>query len=303
MSPLADPVASSTGAQNTPNGAGSGSFTPTKDLRPRRRLSPRQLAAISQQITDRDLKTLRTVSRFRVMSGAQLGRLFWPESSAQTRGRLARRGLNRLVRLDVLEPLARRVGGERSGSASTTFAVGRAGQYLLQSERPSGRRVRRAHTPGERYLAHTLAVAQLYVDLVDAQRQGHLEILAFDPEPECWRPYIAAFAARQVLKPDAYLKLATGEYIYSWLIEQDMATEAQTTIESKARRHYDYYRTGTEQAARGVFPRVLWVVPNASHAERVRETLKRLPDDAQRLFMVTTVERAVALLAGTGGGS
>ena len=297
MSPLAGPVPSSTRAQNAPNGVVSGALTPTKDLRHPRRLSPRQLAAISLQLTDRDLQALRTVSRFRVMSGAQLGRLFWPEGSPSTRGRLARRGLNRLSQLDVLEPLARRVGGERSGSASTTYAVGRAGQYILQSERASGRRVRRAYTPGARYLAHTLAVAELYVDLVDAERRGRLEIAAFSPEPECWRPYTGAWGAALTLKPDAYLKLTVGDYEYSWFIEQDMATEAQTTIESKARRYFDYYRTGTEQTAHGVFPRVLWIVPDTAHAERVRDTLGRLPTDAHRLFAVTTAAEAVSLLA------
>jgi hypothetical protein len=231
------------------------------------------------------------------MSGAQLGRLFWPEGSPRTRGRLARRGLSRLVRLDVLQPLARRVGGERSGSASTTFAVGRAGQYLLQSEQPSGRRVRRAHTPGARYLAHTLAVAQLYVELVDAERRGLVEIATFSPEPECWRPYAGAWGAPVTLKPDAYLKLAIGEYEYSWFIEQDMATEAQTTIEGKARRYHNYHRTGTEQAEHGVFPRVLWIVPDAPHAETVRETLERLPADAHRLFAVTTTADAIVLLS------
>jgi hypothetical protein len=297
VSPVAGPVASRTKTQNTPNGAVSGALTPTKDPRPSGRLSPRQLAAISLQLTDRDLQALRTVSRFRVMSGAQLGRLFWPEGSPRTRGRLARRGLNRLSQLDILEPLARRVGGERAGSASTTFAVGRAGQHILRAEQQSGLRVRRAHTPGARYLAHTLAVAGLYVDLVDAERQGLLEVAAFSPEPACWRAYTGAWGARLTLKPDAYLKLTVGDYEYSWFIEQDMATEAQTTIESKTRRYHDYYRTGTEQTKRGVFPRVLWIVPNTAHAERVRETLQRLPANAQRLFVVATTTDALALLS------
>ncbi len=137
--------------------------------------------------------------------------------------------------------------------------------------------MRRARTPGARYLAHTLAVAGLYVDLVDAERHGRLAIGVFSPEPECWRPYTGAWAAALTLKPDAYLKLAVGDYEYSWFIEQDMATEAQTTIEGKARRYHDYYRSGTEQAERGVFPRVLWIVPNTSRAERVREALNGSP--------------------------
>ena len=40
MSPVAGPVASSAKTKNTPNGAVSGALTPTKDPRPRGRLSP-----------------------------------------------------------------------------------------------------------------------------------------------------------------------------------------------------------------------------------------------------------------------
>jgi Replication-relaxation len=290
VSPLAGPLASGQAAQDTPNGADSGALTPTKDKRPRRRLSPRQLQAIATRLTDRDRQALTTVSRFGVMSGAQLQALLWAEVSPSARGRVARRGLARLVRLDVLQPLSRRVGGERAGSASTTFAVGRAGQYLLGS----GRRVRAAYTPGARYLAHRLAVAQLYVEL-EADSHG-VELEIFEPEPESWRPYMVGFGARQVLKPDAFLKLAIGDYEFSWFIEQDMATEALTTIKAKALRYHDYFRTGTEQAARGVFPRVLWIVPDARRAEAVQETLAQLPADAHRLFAVATTAEVLALL-------
>jgi hypothetical protein len=213
---------------------------------------------------------------------------------------VARRGLSRLARLGVLQPLERRVGGERAGSTSTTFAVGRAGQYLLQSGAASRRRVRTAHTPGARYLAHTLAVAQLYVELVAVERQGLVELLGFEPEPECWRPYMVGFGARQVLKPDAYVKLGVGDYEFSWFIEQDMATEALPTIKGKALRYHAYFRTGIEQAARGVFPRVLWIVPDAARAKAVRETLAQLPADAHRLFVVATTAEALALLISEG---
>lgn len=248
MSPAAGPLASGTPAQDLPNRAGSGALAPTKDPRPHKRFSPRKLAAISEQLSARDHEALATVSRFRVMSGRQLQELLWAEVAPSARGRVARRGLARLAGLDVLQPLARRVGGERAGSASTTYAVGRAGQYLLKS----GRRVRAAHTPGARYLTHTLAVAQLYVDLIAAQRQGHVELISFEPEPQ--RPYLVGFGARQVLKPDAFLKLASGDYEFSWFLEQDMATEALTTIRAKAARYHAYFRTGTEQATRGIFP-------------------------------------------------
>ena len=75
-----------------------------------------------------------------------------------------------------------------------------------------------------------------------------------------------------------------------------MATEALTTVKAKALRYHEYFRTGTEQAARGVFPRVLWIVPDSVRAETVRETLAQLPANAHRLFAVTTAADPTALL-------
>jgi hypothetical protein len=234
------------------------------------------------------------------MSGAQLRELFWPEGSPETRARLARRGLARLAKLEVLSPLARRVGGVRAGSSGTTFSLGPHGQRILNAGSPV-RRVRRPHTPGERYLAHTLAVAQLYVDLSIVERSGRAELLTFDPEPACWSSYPGPYGAPQVLKPDGYVKLGIGEYEFSWFIEQDMATEAPVTIAGKARRYLDCWQTGTVQSERGVFPRTVWIAPDAARAEVIRAALTRLPAEARKLFVVTTAAEAATLL--TNGGS
>ncbi len=210
---------------------------------------------------------------------------------------MARRSLARLAALELLTPLARRVGGVRAGSAGLSFAVGRAGQRLLATSAPQ-RRVRPPHTPGERHLAHTLAVAQRYVDLMVAQRQDHAEVLAFDPEPDCWVNYPGPYGAQQILKPDAFVKLGVDDFVYSWFIEQDMATEAAVTITGKARRYLDCWRTGTLQTGRGVFPRTAWVAPDPARAETIRAALDRLPAEARKLFAVTTAIEAVNLLTG-----
>ena len=70
-------------------------------------------------------------------------------------------------------------------------------------------------------------------------------------------------------------------------------------IVRKCRLYADYYQSGTEQAARGVFPRVCWVVPDEARAERLREAIardRRLPEG---LFVVTASERTVAVLSNT----
>jgi len=165
MSPVGGPIASSANAQNPKVGGASGDAPPMKDLRSPERRFTRPSAPTSLQLSDRDRQVLELVARFRTMSGSQLRDLYWPEGAPQTRARLARRGLARLASQDLLTPLARRVGGVRAGSAGYCFALGPAGQRLLGDGRP-----RRPVTPGARHLAHTLAVAQLYVDLVLAHR-------------------------------------------------------------------------------------------------------------------------------------
>jgi hypothetical protein len=292
--PPSYPLALSGASRDARNGGGSVPVRPTKDLRPSSRLSARKVAAIGERLSARDREVLESVSRFRVMSGEHLQRLYWVEGSPQTRARLARHGLGRLSGLGVLAPLDRRVGGVRAGSRSLSFAVGLAGQRLLA--RDSGRRLRRAYTPGERYLAHTLAVAGLYVELVEAQRWGVADMLAFDPEPGCWRPYLGPFGARAMLKPDASLELGVGDYTVSWLLELDMATESLATIERKARRHLDYHRSGDGRRTRGVSPRVAWVVPDDRRAAALQAALDRLPAEGKRLFAVAVRAEAVALL-------
>jgi hypothetical protein len=236
------------------------------------------------------------VGRFRVVSGRQFQQLFWPEGSRETRARLARHGLGRLTRLGVLAPFGRKIGGVRSGSSGRCYALGLAGQRLLASGRPE-RQPRHPYTPGERYLAHTLAITELYVGLVESEREGAVEVIIFDPEPGCWREYLGPWGARLTLKPDAYLKLGVGEFAYSWLIERDMATESLATIERKARRHMDYHQSGSELRARGVAPRVAWIVPDEDRAEAIQGVLDRLPTDAKRLFAVATDTEVLGVLS------
>jgi protein involved in plasmid replication-relaxation len=297
--PPAYPLASSDATRSACKQGGSRSATATKDSRSsspfNTRLSARKLAEIESRLSDRDREVVALVSRFRVMSGGQLQRLFWSEGSPQTRARLARHGLSRLCEVGVLAPLARTVGGVRGGSRGRCFALGLAGQRLAASRSPKPQ-PRRPYTPGVRYLAHLLAIGELYVDLIEAQRWGSIEILSFDTEPACWRPYLGPWGARLVLKPDGYLKLGVGEYAYSWLIECDMATESLATIERKARRHLDYHHSGSELRHRGVTPRVAWIVPDATRAEGIDGVLQRLRPDERKLFAVATYADALSLL-------
>jgi hypothetical protein len=251
----------------------------------------------ANDLSDRDQHIVALVARFRVMTGAQLRELFWAEGPPETRARLARRGLRRLATTGLLEPLARRVGGVRAGSAGYCFGLGTQGQ-----RRRGSAPARRPQTPGDRHLAHTLAVAQLFTDLVLAQRWGLWELLAFDPEPACWRTYPGPFGVRETLKPDAFVRIGSGDYEDSWFVEIDLDTEGRATIARKAERFADCFHAGTVQAAEGLFPRTIWIVPDPKRAETLRAIFARLPEDGRRLFVVATPDEAISLLA-SGGSS
>jgi hypothetical protein len=253
---------------------------------------------LAAQLTQRDLAIAQTVCSLRCVSGSQLQRLHVPGGTPLGRVRTARRVLARLVELDVLARLGRRVGGPLGpGSDDYTYVLGLGGQRLARSRGwlPPGR-ARRPAEIGLAFIAHRLAVAELHARVIEGARENDryaIEVLT--PEPGCWRSYIGPGGARLRLKPDSYARLATPDFIHANFIEVDLATESAPTIERKMRAYHAYYTTGQE---RDPFPRVVFIVPSAVRVEVVVEAAGRLPADAWRLFRVTTFDRVLEALTG-----
>ncbi len=297
MCPVACPVASSSTPREAAPGRDFLEIRTPKDLSyqvPLSRISSHHLDHIISQLTPTDSAAVALVARARLCSGAQLERLFWHEGAPASRARGARRTLSSLTAWRLLDRLPRVIGGRRAGSRGFIYTLGPSGARMLA--RQDGRRARRLSAPGDRYINHTLAVSDLYTELVSAERAGHADLIAFDFEPGCWAEFPGAWGVTLTLKPDAHIKLGIGDYDYSWLVEIDMATESLPTIERKSRRHLDYHRSGTAQRTKGVAPRVLWITPDAKRAEAIEVVLGRLPDEAHKLFAVTTAPEAVGFL-------
>jgi hypothetical protein len=147
---------------------------------------------------------------------------------------------------------------------------------------------RRPWETSPRFLDHTLAVAELYVRLREAERSGELELLGFLAEPACWQPT----ATLGVLKPDAYVLLARGGFEYAWWIEMDMGTESRTTL----RRKLNHYVLAAQAGVVGpdqFLPRVLVCVPDDKRLGQVEETIRALPAPVNKLFHVTMAARAL----------
>jgi len=255
-----------------------------------RRVTGARVAEIARDLSERDRAIVADVGRVRVLTGRQVERLHFAELSGRHRDRTRRRVLERLVGLELLTPLERRVGGHRAGSAGLVFALGPAGQRLLaiQDNGTEGR-IRRPGTPTPRFMIHNLAVAELYVSLVEAARTGAFTLTGFRAEPACWWR-----TSEDVwVKPDASVVMAAGDIEDHWNVEVDQATESLPTMRRKLKVYLDLVAGGERGPDGGELPRVLVTVPDEGRLGAVREVVRGLPGPAEELFAVVPEGRAV----------
>jgi hypothetical protein len=262
-------------------------------------LSKQQLLAAAERLSERDLNLIRTVDRFRLLQAEQLRRLYFHEiSSTPGSARIARRALARLVEERLLHRLDRRVGGVRAGSSGHIYALSPAGRRLLAHANGHGLASDRgSHEPGGGFVRHTLAIAELYVTLVETERTGRLQLTRFDPEPDCWRTHSTAFS-RTVLRPDAHVELAAGDYEHANFVEIDLASEGRQALQRKLRAYLSYYHSGREQATHGWFPRIAWITTSEARADVIEAAIRTLPSATRPLFAVALRGQAVDLLLG-----
>ena len=258
-------------------------------------LTSRRLHSIQQQLTSRDREILKTLRDVRVATGLQIQRLHHGLGDAAKQRRI--RQLTRLARWQLVTRLNRRVGGIEAGSISSVYTLDVAGLRLLDV---TSTRVRKPWTPSTPFVAHALAVTELYVGLVEANRAGFAELVSFDAEPRSWRSFTSRRGDNITLKPDAHAVVGVGEFEPHWFIEVDRSTETRPRILAKSRIYVDYQETGIEQDRHEVFPRVLWVTPDERRRAELDAVLLGLPLAERSIFDVTTDAEAIASLRGEG---
>lgn len=260
----------------------------------RPRIGFRQLESLRAQLSDRDLAVIESLSLLHYATTLQLTRLHFtdPDTSARVALRKAERALARLRDLAALERLQRRTGGPWAGSSPNLWRLSPAGRRLVNDT------TERARLPGVAHLAHELAVSELVVRIHEAARQGHFEILAVETSPACWRPYTGRRRKRLWLKPDLRLTLGVGNIERHWFVEVDRGTEHRPALRRKIHAYQAAWHDGAEHTRAGVFPRVLWVVPDARRAAVLDEECSSATGTPPGLFAVTTTDRAPVALAG-----
>ena len=231
--------------------------------------------------------SLRCVYDFRLATAVQLQRLLSP-STSESDTRASRRRLERLTRIGAVRRLDRRIGGVRAGSASFIYAIGPVGERILRTTAPR----RRLAEPSWAFVDHTLAVTQFFIQITEQVRQiAGAELIAVETEPTCWRSF-TALGAGQELRPDLLLVLGIGDLEHRWWIEVDRASEHLPAVLRKCSRYELYYRSGLEQQAHGVFPRVMWATTTPERADAIARRLVAAGSTAE-LFNVDTFDRAV----------
>lgn len=264
-----------------------------------RYVAPRSADLLAERLSPRGWLVLENVTRLRFVSGAQLARLCFADNDPQGTARAARRALLRLVRLGVLDRLPRVVGGVRAGSAGYVYRLGLGGHRLavMRGLLPGAYR-RRSQVPGLLFVRHTLAIAELHTQLIESERAAQVELLALAAEPLCWRLYNGSDGQCRILKPDSYVRLGLGDFEDSYFIEVDRATRGSRALIDQLGRYRAYYRTGQEQAERGVFPKTLWLATTAERVGVIRECVASLPTTDQALFAVADFGAALGFMTG-----
>lgn len=290
---LAFPQPTSGGPAATANATPSRTADTT--AHPHRRLTAVHLPCLRAALTDRDHSLLVVVAQLRLISGRQVQRLFFTDGSALANTRRANRCLHRLVAGDFLTRLDRRIGGLGGGSDGALYGLGLAGRHLLRQDG----KPRRGPMPSDRFVRHTLALAEVYTALREAERRGELDLLAFAAEPDCWRPHLDATGRRAVLKPDAAVVLGVGDWEQHAFVEADLGTVSVGTLGQQLRAYVSYCATGIEQGQSGVFPQVVWLTTSTKRADVLSTVIRRqVPPSLHGLFQVAPFEQAVPVLAG-----
>ncbi|MGW3287521.1 replication-relaxation family protein [Streptomyces sp. NPDC001002] len=255
------------------------------------------------RLSPRDLAVLASLDRVRLLSLNQIRRLAVTDGSPRARTRRAQLMMTRLKGLGVVVRFSRIIGGVWAGSSGYIYGLSGLGQAVLNTDGPLGGRRRRVWESKPYFQDHMLAVAELYVQLVERHREGTTELLAYDAEPANWRHFTGAGGELVQIKPDAYVRIGRAAMEYSAFIEVDLSTETLPTIQKKSQRYVDYWRSGMEQQWRGVFPKVVWLVETERRRERIASVIGKLALDSQALFDVGLLDDGPRLLSGSNQGA
>jgi hypothetical protein len=255
-------------------------------------VSPAYVASLLLRLSERDVAVLESLRAHRLLTTALIRRLHFAHGHATITAAsgATMRVLARLESHGLVVRLERRIGGVRSGSSGIVWQLGATGERLLRTMHGEQKR-RRYMEPSPAFTAHTLATAEHAVALQEFAGEGVIELISVEPEPSCWRSFVSPHGTREWLKPDLYAVTASGDFEDHWFLEIDRATEHPTVVVRKARTYQRYAATGAHQAHHGLFPAVVWVVPDSARRAALEVALAAEKAVQPELFRVITADK------------
>jgi hypothetical protein len=264
-------------------------------------MSPRDVSSLLTHLSERDIAVLESLYAHRLLATGHVQRLHFAVGHASPGAALGAtmRVLTRLESHGLVARLTRRIGGVRSGSSGITWQLGSTGERLLRSMH--GRKHRRRYVePSSDFVAHTLATSELAVRLHELQDRHLIELVGLETEPSCWRSFTGPYGALEWLKPDLYAVTANGDFEDHWFLEADRSSEHPPVVVRKAKVYQRYAATGAHQARHGLFPAVVWVVPDTARRGAIQSALAADLHIQPELFRVVTTDHFTELI--TSGG-
>ncbi|OLR89555.1 replication-relaxation family protein [Actinokineospora bangkokensis] len=258
-------------------------------------MSPDATSTLLARLSDRDVAILESLSCFRLLTTAQIRRLHFHDHANQgAASTAAMRVLDRLEARNLVARLKRRIGGVRAGSSGISWQLGAVGERLLRV-RHGGTARRRYLEPSAAFADHTLAVADAAIELWELQRTGALDELTIETEPYNWRSFVGPLGTTEWLKPDLFAITTSGDFEDHRFIEVDLATEHPPVVLRKAKAYQRYAATGAHQAQHGLFPAVVWLVPDERRQRSLEYAFERDAAIQPELFRVITRDQLTAV--------
>ena len=244
-------------------------------------------------------RLLALVAAHRFATTTQLARLTALEyASSASALRQTQRHLANLAQQRLLTSLERRVGGWQGGSAVTIWAATTRGQRLVAAEGEEVPRRQRPREVSTTFLDHLLAITEVRTSIEEAVRQEADTEAVVVLEPECWRTALSPSGQVQVLRPDLAVTITSPAYEDRYLVEVDRATENPGRVIATCWRYQEHQAASSQAGDGGVFPLVVWLVPNDRRRHRLERVIAHSTGLLRDLFRVIRLDQLPTLIHG-----
>jgi hypothetical protein len=213
-------------------------------------------------LSERDLTIVYLIILLRCMSIGQIYRLLYLPNNMTQRACQIR--IQILIEKNILSRLDRRLGGLTQGSAFTVISPG------SQTCRYINARHRYFKTAsGGHLIMHSLTVAEIFTQILEADINKQLKLIRIQTEPACWREYRYFVHPAIKLKPDLYVVIKRNNITHKWFIEVDRGTLSKAKIQEKAWFYERYFLDSLEQHKTGILPKTLWITLDRDRAKYI----------------------------------